>query len=122
MSCHHRKPRAAAPATAPGILQPCAPNCACVACRSTWHRRKAVDRKEFFESTEFFARSRHKLRADRGGTLVDVAGGHGLVGVLAAIFMADIFFMDIFFIILGLASALAAAFFMDIFFIILAML
>ena len=33
-----------------------------MACRSTWHRRKAVDRKEFFESTEFFARSRHKLR------------------------------------------------------------
>ena len=91
MSCHHRKPRAAAPATAPGILQPCAPNRACVACRSTWHRRKAVDRKEFFESTEFFARSRHKLRADRGGTLVDVAGGHGLVGVLAAIFMAERF-------------------------------
>ena len=91
MSCHHRKPRAAAPATAPGILQPCAPNCACVACRSTWHRRKAVDRKEFFESTEFFARSHHKLRADGGGTLVDVAGGHGLVGVLAAIFMAERF-------------------------------
>ena len=62
-----------------------------MACRSTWHRRKAVDRKEFFESTEFFARSRHKLRADGGGTLVDVAGGHGLGGVLAAIFMAERF-------------------------------
>ena len=60
-----------------------------MACRSTSHRRKAVDRKEFFESTEFFARSRHKLRADGGGTLVDVAGGHGLVGVLAAIFMSE---------------------------------
>ena len=51
-----------------------------MACRSTSHRRKAVDRKEFFESTEFFARTRHKLRADGGSTLVDVAGGHGLVG------------------------------------------
>ena len=39
-----------------------------------------MDRKEFFESTEFFARTRHKLRADGGSTLVDVAGGHGLVG------------------------------------------
>ena len=83
MSCHHRKPRAAAPATAPGILQPCAPNCACVACRSTWHRRKAVDRKEFFETWEFFARARGSLR---GSTLVDVAGGHGLLATLFAIF------------------------------------
>ena len=55
-------------------------------------RRRSIDRKEYFESCEFFARARRKLRADGGGagatTLVDVAGGHGLVGVLAAIFMA----------------------------------
>lgn len=50
-------------------------------------RRKAVDRKEFFESCEFFARVRSKLKADEGvDTLVDVAGGHGLCGALAAIF------------------------------------
>ena len=54
-------------------------------------RRKAIDRKEFFESTEFFARTRSKLRADGGSTLVDVAGGHGLVGCLVAIFMAKQF-------------------------------
>ena len=51
-------------------------------------RRRSIDRKEYFESCEFFARARRKLRADGGGagatTLVDVAGGHGLVGVLAA--------------------------------------
>lgn len=48
--------------------------------------RKAVDRKEFFESAEFFARVRSKLKADDGvATLVDVAGGHGLVGALVAI-------------------------------------
>jgi hypothetical protein len=48
--------------------------------------RKAVDRKEFFESCEFFARVRSKLKADDGvATLVDVAGGHGLVGALVAI-------------------------------------
>ena len=37
------------------------------------------------------ARTRGKLRADGGSTLVDVAGGHGLVGCLAAIFMAKQF-------------------------------
>ena len=42
----------------------------------------------FFESCEFFARVRSKLCADECGerVLVDVAGGHGLVGALAAIF------------------------------------
>ena len=50
-------------------------------------QRKALDRKEFFESCEFFARVRSKLRADdESGTLYDVAGGHGLVAALAAIF------------------------------------
>ena len=50
--------------------------------------RKAVDRKEFFEACEFFARVRSRVRADEETrTLVDVAGGHGLVGTLAAIFM-----------------------------------
>jgi hypothetical protein len=50
--------------------------------------KKAIDRKEFFEACEFFARVRSKLRADEGvGILVDCAGGHGLVGTLAAIFM-----------------------------------
>ena len=49
--------------------------------------RKALDRKEFFESCEFFSRVRSKLRAnDECGTLYDVAGGHGLVAALAAIF------------------------------------
>jgi hypothetical protein len=51
-------------------------------------KRKALDRKEFFESCEFFSRVRSKLKADDeiGGTLVDVAGGHGLVAALCAIF------------------------------------
>ena len=50
-------------------------------------RRRCVDRKEFFEACEFFARTRSKLRADDDmGTLIDAAGGHGLVGTLAAIF------------------------------------
>ena len=52
-------------------------------------RRRAIDRKEFFEACEFFARVRDRLKADDGiGTLIDVAGGHGLVGTLAAIFMS----------------------------------
>ena len=45
--------------------------------------RRAVDRKEFFETWEFFARARGSLR---GSTLVDVAGGHGLLATLFAIF------------------------------------
>ena len=52
--------------------------------------RKAIDRKEFFEACEFFARVRSRLRADDVAgapcTLVDVAGGHGLVGTLACMF------------------------------------
>ena len=55
-------------------------------------RRKAIDRKEFFEATEFFARVRSKVRADDGvGTLYDLAGGHGLIGSLFAIFMFEHF-------------------------------
>ena len=45
--------------------------------------RRAVDRKEFFETWEFFARTRGSLR---GSALVDVAGGHGLLAALFAIF------------------------------------
>ena len=45
--------------------------------------RRAVDRKEFFETWEFFARARGSLR---GSALVDVAGGHGLLAALFAIF------------------------------------
>ena len=50
--------------------------------------RKAVDRKEFFEACEFFGQARSCLKAAEDGdgvaTLVDVAGGHGLVGALGA--------------------------------------
>ena len=50
--------------------------------------RKAVDRKEFFEACEFFGQARSCLKADEDSdgvaTLVDVAGGHGLVGALGA--------------------------------------
>ena len=57
--------------------------------------RGAVDRKEFFETWEFFARCRDNLRCrpsttDGGSpteaTLVEVAGGHGLLAVLCAVF------------------------------------
>jgi hypothetical protein len=54
--------------------------------------RRAVDRKEFFEAFEFFARCRgslHSEPADWSGapaTLVDLAGGHGLVAALFAVF------------------------------------
>ena len=41
-------------------------------------------------STGFFSRVRSRLRAD-DGTLVDAAGGHGLVGALAAIFKFEQF-------------------------------
>jgi hypothetical protein len=51
--------------------------------------KKAIDRKEFFEACEFFARVRTKMRSD-DGTLYDVAGGHGLVGTLFAIFVHQI--------------------------------
>lgn len=55
-------------------------------------QRKAVDRKEFFEACEFFARVRSHLQADTGvRTLYDIAGGHGLVGTLAAMLKRDEF-------------------------------
>jgi hypothetical protein len=54
--------------------------------------RKCIDRKEFFEACEFFARVRDRLRADDGvGILVDAAGGHGLVGTLAALLKREQF-------------------------------
>jgi len=49
--------------------------------------RNAVDRKEFFETFEFFFHTRDCLRcSDESATLVEVAGGHGLLGILCAIF------------------------------------
>lgn len=54
--------------------------------------RRAVDRKEFFEAWEFFARSRGSLQScpssscSAHSTLVDLAGGHGLVAALFAVF------------------------------------
>ena len=47
--------------------------------------RKALDRKEFFETFEFFAQVRSSIRAE-SGTLIDVAGGHGLLATLFAVF------------------------------------
>jgi hypothetical protein len=41
-------------------------------------RRNAVDRKEFFETFEFFSRVRSGCVSPEAKTLVDVAGGHGL--------------------------------------------
>ena len=49
-------------------------------------RRRAVDRKEFFETWEFFARARTVRTSPGNGTLVDVAGGHGLLAALFAVF------------------------------------
>jgi len=48
--------------------------------------RRAVDRKEFFETWEFFERARSMRTSPANGTLVDVAGGHGLLATLFAIF------------------------------------
>ena len=54
--------------------------------------RRAVDRKEFFETFEFFTQVRSSLRPsadsvdDGTATLVDVAGGHGLLALLFAVF------------------------------------
>eukprot|EP00965_Chrysotila_dentata_P178335 5889887-Pleurochrysis_carterae.AAC.4 len=52
--------------------------------------RNAVDVKEFFEAFEFFSRVRGSLKCGPGlqsnGILFDVAGGHGLVGALFAVF------------------------------------
>lgn len=54
--------------------------------------RRAIDRKEFFETTEFFAQVRSNLRpsaemsAAGAGAVIDVAGGHGLLAVLFSMF------------------------------------
>lgn len=51
--------------------------------------RRCVDRKEFFETFEFFSATRSALRCGPGageGLLVDVAGGHGLLACLFATF------------------------------------
>ena len=51
--------------------------------------RQAVDRKEFFESWEFFSRCRSSFTttsSKQPQLLVDVAGGHGMLGLLVAVF------------------------------------
>ena len=49
--------------------------------------RRAVDRKEFFETWEFFEQARASLQCGAGcKTFCEVAGGHGLLGVLVAVF------------------------------------
>ena len=53
---------------------------------------RALDRKEFFETCEFFEQTRSVLRSS--GThraFCEVAGGHGLLGVLIACFERDRF-------------------------------
>jgi hypothetical protein len=52
--------------------------------------RRCIDRKEFFEACEFFAQVQGTLVAD-DGLLIDVAGGHGLVGTLVALFKSKDF-------------------------------
>lgn len=55
---------------------------------------RALDRKEFFETCEFFEQVRRVLRcssASGGRTLCEVAGGHGLLGVLVACFERERF-------------------------------
>eukprot|EP00941_MAST-03F_sp_MAST-3F-sp1_P002995 g2995.t1 len=50
-------------------------------------KRTAVARKEFFETYEFFARIRNQIKCtEESGTLVEVAGGHGLLSALFALF------------------------------------
>lgn len=50
---------------------------------------RAVDRKEFFESWELFAQVRGCFHCAEGcSTFVEVAAGHGLLGVLVALFEA----------------------------------
>ena len=47
---------------------------------------RALDRKEFFETFEFFEQVRSTLRCSKTcKTCVEVAGGHGLLGVLLAV-------------------------------------
>ena len=54
--------------------------------------RNAIDRKEFFETWEFFAQTRGRLKCGPGSrTLVEVAGGHGLLGLLFSVFEAQRF-------------------------------
>ena len=49
--------------------------------------RNALDRKEFFETWEFFEQARASLQCGAGcKTFCEVAGGHGLLGVLVAVF------------------------------------
>jgi len=48
--------------------------------------RRALDRKEFFETFEFMEQARVSLRCGRGcRTCVECAGGHGLLGILLAV-------------------------------------
>ncbi len=49
--------------------------------------RHAIDMKEFCESVEFFQRVRRPLRAE---TVMDLCCGHGLTGVLFAIFEREV--------------------------------
>ncbi|KAJ1455969.1 hypothetical protein M885DRAFT_616793 [Pelagophyceae sp. CCMP2097] len=51
-------------------------------------RRNAVDRKEYFETFEFFSQVRSGCVSPEAKTLIDVAGGHGLLGALFAVFEA----------------------------------
>lgn len=44
---------------------------------------RCIDTKEFLEAVEFFARVRRRLRRP---TVVDLAAGHGLVGLLFGAF------------------------------------
>lgn len=49
--------------------------------------RNALDRKEFFETWEFFEQARASLQCSGGcKTFCEVAGGHGLLSVLVAVF------------------------------------
>ena len=49
--------------------------------------RHAVDRKEFFETWEFFAQARSGLQCAEGcAVFIELAAGHALLGVLVALF------------------------------------
>ena len=48
---------------------------------------EAIDRKEFFEAFEVFAKTRSSLKAP---TLVEVGGGHALLGLLFATFSREV--------------------------------
>jgi hypothetical protein len=49
-------------------------------------KREAIDMKEFVESFEFFSHARHKRYGINKGVVVDLACGHGLSGLLFAVF------------------------------------